>query len=226
MTRILLALLALEFALPAHALQVVEGVEGRTHFVNVSSRDANRIAIEGGRILRLYGGEGQLAAQPDEHLGQVLLRPAGDDPVSLFVVSESGRTYTLVLRPQDIPAENIVIREARALPPARLEKADAFHRAIKGMLRALAGKDAESGLEVRKTWDEVRLWAGTRLVLTETHSGAALAGEKYRLFNLSGQPLRVAEPEFYKTGVLAVAVAAHEIPPGGSTEVYVVKQVR
>ena len=37
-------------SLNANALQVMDGVEGKTLFVKVSTRDLNRISIEGGKV--------------------------------------------------------------------------------------------------------------------------------------------------------------------------------
>jgi len=51
-----------------------------------------------------------------------------------------------------------------------------------------------------------------------------MIGERYRLFNVSDKPMRVAEQEFYKKGVLAVAVRDLNLDPGRSTVVFVVKR--
>jgi len=90
----------------------VEGVEGKTLFVKVSLRDLNRISIEGGRVrLVKSADDGLLTGSADATTGQALIQPLAKDPFGVFVFSQSGKTYTLVLQPLDIPGETIVIKE-------------------------------------------------------------------------------------------------------------------
>ncbi|WP_296645692.1 type-F conjugative transfer system secretin TraK, partial [Thiobacillus sp. 63-78] len=69
-----------------------------------------------------------------------------------------------------------------------------------------------------------RLWKGSRFALEHVLTGHSLVGEQYRLFNISDAPVRVAEQEFYKKGVLAVSVRDLTVEPGRSTQVFVVKR--
>jgi conjugal transfer pilus assembly protein TraK len=216
--------------MPAMALQVVEGVEGNTLFVNVSARDLNRIAIEGGRIRRVKAADDALlAGSSDDVTGQALIQPLVKDPFSIFVFSQSGKTYTLVLQPKDIPGESIIIREQRAESapssvPGEIERATSYQQAIKRMLQALAGERTLDGAETKKTWEEIRLWKGSRFALEQTIVTHSMIGERYRLINVSDQPMRIAEQEFYKKGVLAVAVQDLNLDPGRGTTVYVIKR--
>lgn len=217
-------------AAPAHALQVVEGVEGKTLFVKVSTRDLNRIAIEGGKVRRIKAADdAMLTGSADQETGQALIQPLTRDPFGVFVFSQTGKTYTLVLQPQDIPGESIVIREQRieaspASVPGAIEKTSSYQQAIKTMLQALAGETTPSGVENRKTWEEIRLWKGSRFALEQTLTSNSLVGERYRLFNISEAPMRVAEQEFYKKGVIAVAVRDLNLEPGRSTLVFIIKR--
>lgn len=227
---LLLNLVAALAMSPAHALQVVEGVEGKTLFVKVSLRDLNRISIEGGRVrLVKSADDAMLTGSADAATGQALIQPLVKDPFGVFVFSQSGKTYTLVLQPQDIPGETIVIKESSATAPmssqpGEIEKAASYQQAIKKMIQALAGERLPEGIEVKKTWEEIRLWKGSRFALEQVLTGRTLVGEQYRLFNISDAPIRVAEQEFYKKGVLAVSVRDLTIEPGRSTQVFVVKR--
>lgn len=224
------SLLCLFATQPAHALQVVDGIEGRTLFVKVSLRDLNRISIEGGRVRLLKAADdGMLTGSADAATGQALIQPLAKDPFGVFVFSQSGKTYTLVLQPQDIPGETIVIRET-AVPataadkPGEIERAASYQQAIKTMIQALAGETLPEGLEVKKTWEEFQLWKGARFALEQVLTGYSLVGERYRLFNVSDVPIRMAEQEFYKKGVLAVSVRDMSVEPGRSTQVFVVRR--
>jgi conjugal transfer pilus assembly protein TraK len=210
------------------ALQQVDAVEGRTIFVKMSLRDFNRIAIEGGRIRLIKGADSRLVVgDKDEVTGQALVKPLVKDPFSLFVFSEN-RAYTLVVQPSDIPAENIILKEqalAQSIKPvARIEKSGSYEKSIKSMLQIMAGDSPPDGIEVKKTWDEILLWKGTRFAREAVYSGVSLVGEKYRLFNVGSTPIQIAEQEFYKKGVLAVSVQDLSLEPGHSTVVYVIKR--
>jgi conjugal transfer pilus assembly protein TraK len=170
-----------------------------------------------------------LTGSADAATGQALIRPLVKDPFGVFVFSQSGKTYTLVLQPQDIPGETIVIKEATvpvsaASRPGDIEKAASYQQAISKMIHALAGETALDGIEIKKTWDEIRLWKGARFALERVLTGHTLVGEQYRLFNLSDAPMRLAEQEFYKKGVLAVSVRDLTVEPGRSTQVFVVRR--
>lgn len=214
----------------AQALQIVNGVEGNTLFVKASLRDLNRISIEGGKVrLVKAADDGLLTGSADTVTGQALVQPLVKDPFGIFVFSQSGRTYSLVLQPQDIPGESIVIRET-ALPtvasfkPGSIEKAASYQQAIKKMMQALMGVTRLDGIEVKTGWDEIKLWQNSRFALEKTLTGQTLIGDQYRLFNTSDATMRIAEQEFYKKGVVAVAVSDRVIEPGRSTQVFIVKR--
>lgn len=225
----LLCGLALGLVAPAPAVQVLDGVEGKSLFVKVSKRDLNRISIEGGRVRLVRASDDtHLTGTADEETGQALVMPLVEQPFGVFVFSGSGKTYSLVLQPEDIPGESIVIREssASALPtvtPSSVEKAPDYQASIKSMLRMLtSGEKLYEGVEVKRGWEETRLWQGTRFALEVTLTSQSLVGRQFRLFNLSKAQIRVAEQEFYKKGVLAVAAEDQTLEPGRSTRVYVI----
>ena len=76
----------------------------------------------------------------------------------------------------------------------------------------------------------VQLWAEARFALMRRYEGRGLIGEKYLLQNVSGAVMVLAEQEFdrpdSKAGgqVLGVAVEHHQLRPGESTSVYVIRR--
>lgn len=230
--RLATALLSSLFLLPAaHALQTEDAVEGKNIFVKMSLRDFNRIAIQNGRIRLVKGADRDLVlGDKDVTTGQALIKPLVKDPFSLFVFSESGMTYTIVVQPMDIPAESIILREQlpKKLQPAastsKPGKSASYVKSIKSLLQVMNGEDVPDDIEIKRTWEEIGLWQGTRFALEKVYTGQFLIGESYRLFNLGQSPIRIAEQDFYKKGVLAVAVKALELEPGKSTQVFVIKR--
>ncbi len=81
------------------AAQRVPATENTPHVVSISKRNLSRIAIEGGRISSWKFMEGDLELQKDTTTGQLFVRSLTSNPTNLFVISEEGKTYLLVLKP-------------------------------------------------------------------------------------------------------------------------------
>lgn len=217
------------FSLNSNALQVVEGVEGKTIFVKVSTRDLNRISIEGGKVrLVKSADDSMIMGSADAETGQALIRPLVKDTFGIFVFSQSGRTYSLVLEPQDIPGESVIIREPvinkSISSNNRVDKAGSYESQIKYMVQALASELIPVGIEEIRTWKEVRLWRGSSFALERTLRSQYWIGEQYKLINNSDESIVLSEEEFYVKGVMAVSVTKQSLEPGESTLVYLVKR--
>ena len=183
----------------------------------------------------------ELLVECDRDKGEVYVRPlaAGNKPIHLYVASAHG-TYTLLLRPSDTPADTIVLRERRpAANASRLSGADAFAggasaghvRALKSLLAAMAGERVPSDLQVRDTWRLVPLWAEAQFALVRTFEGRGLFSAQYLLRNVSDRDLVLSEPELDREeiagpGVLGIAVEHHNLRPGESTTVFVIRRAQ
>jgi conjugal transfer pilus assembly protein TraK len=217
---------AISFA--AQALQVIEPVEGVNSFVKISAKEQTRIAVENGKLLSLIATEGELAVEKDSDRGQVFIRPVKlDKPINIRVIPSSGKTYSLVLQAVDIPQEDVVIRDPaapkeRAKEAAISSKNTEFKAAIKAVINAMTSDDP--GIEKRDVNEELALWEGTRFVKRATYTDRFLTGDRYELFNVGKDPIRIVEQEFFVRGVVAVAVSSMLLPPGASTEIFIVRE--
>jgi conjugal transfer pilus assembly protein TraK len=215
------------FSHSALALQQFDVKDNQTIIVKMSTRDLNRIEIQGGRIRLIKGADSSLVvSDKDDATGQALIKPLVNHPFSLIVFSED-EAFTLLVQPDDIPAETIVLKESAANVSAKaglIEKAGNYEKSIKLMLRTMVGGEVNDGITVRKTWEEIPLWQSTRFALEKVYTGDTLTGETYVLFNLSSKPIRIAEQEFYKKGVIAIAEKSLEIAPGASTRIYIIER--
>lgn len=175
---------------------------------------------------------GELVLECDRDKGEVYIRPVGTStkPVNLFV-SSAQATYTLLLRRSDTPADTIVIRD----PSARPVKADApgpagssasHIRAMKAMLVAMASDRVPNDVRVEEVNRPIPLWLEARFSLMRRYAGRGLLGEKYLLQNTSQVLMVLAEQEFDREGdqVLGVAIENHNLQPGETTNVFVIRQ--
>ena len=103
-------------------------------------------------------------------------------------------------------------------------------RAMKALLVAMASDRVPPDVRVDELNQPVQLWAEARFALMRRYEGRGLSGEKYLLQNISAAVMVLAEQEFdrpdSKAGgqVLGVAVEHHQLRPGESTSVYVIRR--
>jgi conjugal transfer pilus assembly protein TraK len=111
----------------------------------MSRSEPSLIRIEGRKIRRIQGVEGEFQVNPDKETGVAYLKPVTDKPmISLFVADDAGRHWKLNLKIEDVPAETVVIRDrSRLRQEAVANGADEpRNTAIRRVLLALS-RDAE-----------------------------------------------------------------------------------
>ena len=223
MTRILSAILLLA-SLDAVAAQVLHGRPDDTLAASLSRSEPTLIRIEGHRIRRVFGAEGDFDVKADKDAGAAFVKPTTDKPAfSAYVADDAGRTWKLLLSLSDGPADSIVIRgRAGESYGKRPGKDSARSQAIKRVVLALDA-DGETDMESRVANELVPLWKEALFVLVKIVQGP-LRGEKYQLSNASDKPMVIDERELYRRGVVAVSIEKSELKPAETTAVYVISE--
>lgn len=229
----------------------IEGAPITDVFGNIHSSSCgagNAAATPAGIVTPAANPGGEIVLECDRDKGEIYIRPVGDSakPVNLFI-SSAQATYTLVLRRSDTPADTIVIRDKSLRPaaagtgvpqslqgmtgPSGPSGPSANHiRAMKAMLVAMASDRVPPDIRVDEVNRPMQLWAEARFALMRRYEGRGLLGEKYLLQNVSQTVMVVAEQEFdrpdSKAGgqVVGVAVENHNLRPGESTNVFVIRR--
>lgn len=179
--------------------------------------------------------KGEIVLECDRDKGEIYVRPAGDSkkPLNLFVSSATA-TYTLLLTRSDVPADTIVIRDKNA-KAARKDENGAFQgpagrnsshiRGLKAMLVAMASDRVPFDVRVEEVNVQKALWTEAKFTLMRVYEGRGLIGEKYLLTNVSNETMVLAEQEFDREDghVAGVAIENHNLRPGESTSVYVIR---
>ena len=172
---------------------------------------------------------GEIVLECDRDKGEIYIRPVGNlpKPVNLFV-STLQATYTLLLRRSDTPADTIVIRDRSVPKPPETGPlgASANHiRALKAMLLAMASDRVPSDIRVEEVSRLVPLWTEANFSLVRRYEGRDLVGEKYLLQNVSPSVMVLAEQEFDREDgqVASVAIENHNLQPGDTTNVFVIR---
>jgi len=226
----------------------ITDVFGNIHSSSCGGMAAGATASPGSPVASIspvVNPAGEIVVECDRDKGEIYVRPvasvgdagAAGKPVNLFI-SSAHATYTLILRRADTPADTILIRD-RSVPPTPVDgraasspsSPSAHHvRAMKALLVAMASDRVPPDLRVDELNQPVQLWAEARFSLMRRYEGRGLSGEKYLLQNISAAVMVLAEQEFdrpdSKAGgqVLGVAVEHHQLRPGESTSVYVIRR--
>jgi conjugal transfer pilus assembly protein TraK len=177
---------------------------------------------------------GEFVLECDRDKGEIYVRPVGESskPINLFV-SSAQATYTLLLRRSDTPADTIVIRDktARTQQPTAVTQgalgpSPNHIRAMKALLVAMASDRVPPDVRVEELGQAVQLWAETRFTLMRRYEGRGLVGEKYQLQNASLAVMVLAEQEFDREDgqVAGIAIEHHNLRPGETTSVYVIRR--
>lgn len=216
----------------AFALQVIDPVEGNNTFVKISAKETTRLAVENGKIRSIIMSDGELFVEKDDDRGQLFIRPLVlSKPINVRVILASGATYNLIMQAVDVPQEDIIIRDSLAKERAKdgiggrvgRSSGNTIDKSVRSILNVMAQEDAPGSADVRQMNQEMALWEGTRFVLTGQYSDRGMVGDKFKLTNISKSQIRVVEQEFYRKGVLAVAIENMQLEPGQSTNVYVIR---
>lgn len=211
-------------SLPAFAGQVLVGKPDDTLSGVASKSEPTLIRIEGHRIRRIFGAEGEFSVIADKEAGTAYVKPSADrQSISMFVSDERGRTWKLLLAVREGPSESIAIRpRGSGRSTVASGRDDTTSRMIKRAVAAALGQGAgDYGL--REANEVVPLWSESLFVLEAVAEGE-LRAERYRLTNTSTAPMVIDERELYRANLLAVAVANPKLKPGETTDVVIVME--
>jgi conjugal transfer pilus assembly protein TraK len=210
---------------------LISDVFGNIYSANCGVAGSGAV-LPGGQVAPAINPAGEVVLECDKERGEIYVKPVGpgSKPINLFVASGNA-TYTLILKRVDMPADTIVIVDRTLLHSFAATSgqiaglAPSHERALKGMLIAMAADEVPSELRVEEVNRPVELWTEARFTLVRAFEGRDLAGERYLLTNVCQDPMVLAEEEFDREGgdVVAVSIENHNLAPGESTSVFVIR---
>lgn len=119
MRRFAFSLLAnLLFITPVFSAQIRIVENNAEIFGVISLYEISRIAVHDDRIRAVAKIPNGWEIEHDEVAGDIYLQPVQPStaPLSLFITTEQNNSYQLLLEPQDVPSEQILIRNRRPTP--------------------------------------------------------------------------------------------------------------
>ena len=213
----------------------VDGASITDVFGNIYSSNCGGLAAvnrDAGQPVAAINPTGEIVLECDKDKGEIYVKPVsgGAKPVNLFI-STAKSTYTLILKRVDMPADTIVLKD-RVLQQVGTalgrpgETSPSHVRALKQMLTAMASDRVGADVRVEEVNRPVQLWAESRFTMLRLYESRGLIGEKYLLTNISKDPMVLAEQEFDREqgDVDGVSIESHNLRPGESTNVFVLRQ--
>lgn len=210
------------------SLNSINLIDGGSTFVDISQKDLNLIKFPVSGV-KVYTSSKLLDIKVEE--GNVFVKYTDEksiNPQEVFFVVPSGEVFNMVLIPKQIPAQTVIIRmDKEDLKDAlEWETSHTYISGIKNLIKAMYGERPPKGFSVKEMNEEKPLWKEIKIILKQVYRGATLQGEVYEIVNITKEPLRFIEKEFYEKGVLGISLEKHELKPGERTGLYIVKKTR
>lgn len=238
----LIATLLSFVAVNTYALQSFNVPDGGELTAVISDNDINRIAISGQKIATAKLANNQLKISTDEQTGQIFVFPIKrNNPViattkignltaqtitgsviNMFVISETGATYTLHLRLQSIPSETILIKPSGG-GNTRASSTDFTNHIVTMIEDMYLNHGTEDGYAVSELNTPIKLWKEVDFTLYKTYSDELLAGSVYILRNKADNQIRLSENQFWKPNTIAIAIEKPVLEPGELTKIFVLE---
>lgn len=213
----------------AYALQTKIVADNETITAYIAKSELTRIFVAGDRIKHVRGIEGVYTYQNDNEQGAIFIKPTVSytkQPFSLFITTEYGKNYMLLLVPKETTADSIMLvpKDSNKPQAKKWEEFASYEHTLVRLIVAMVNNTIPEGYAVNHITKVKRLALKDMayLQLITTYQGNYLRGEVYKLQNHLTKSITIAEQDLYRPTTRAIAISQHVIPPKKTTYVYLV----
>ena len=215
----------------ASALQIRQATDNARITATVSASEISRISVVRDRI-RMVNGDPAVDITHDSQTGDVYLKPSTaplSKPLNLFISTEKGFSYQLLLTPMAVPSEQILIRNDdvvdRSGQARAWESRTPFHATVVEVLKAtIRGNTLPAGYRKKTFREKPRTREHLSVRRLYAVSGAALQGVAIEVRNVGETATAVSERDLYSPGQAAVYLPRGDLEAGGGLTAYVVRR--
>ena len=208
----------LSFSINAHAdvqkyrLDQEKKVEGI-----ISSKESNRIAIEGDRITEVIGLGEEFALESEETKGQIFIKALGTKKSAIFtVMTEKGRTQDFKLMVKEkVEGQVIILKDDSFLGNEKiLGSKNIRHDEVVSVIKQM--------LNVSYEFNQSSFVSGVfELTPLSQKKLGKYKVEVWLVKNISGGDLEITEKQFFdKANISAIALEKRILGQGGTTKMY------
>ncbi len=221
-------LLVFSVSVSVYALQqIYNDTLGEKINVEISQKSLTRIAIRGERINKIISDSTHFDTETDPDSGAVFIRAQNEQAFPLFLTTDAGNTYHLLLTPMAREADNIEIIP-RALSAAQVdvwEKRTPYETSMTQLMQGMVNHIPPAGYQL---WLDHRVPEsifGNSLKATplRVYQGKYLQGMVLALTNTGRERLTLTPDLLSYPGVLALVFVDETLAPGQSTTVYQIR---
>lgn len=215
-------LLSMIMVMPAHALQIVQSFDDESIQARISSKETSRITLVGDRIKQYFAAQGRFHVEQDTDKGDLYITPTvafQDKPISLFITSEAGKTFSLELTPVEQPSETIAIKlssENKAIAKD-WEQGNEYTQSLINLIKAMHQGDVPKGYQLEAVDQEFKGYQ----VISE-YRGNQFKGQVIEVDNNTKETKSLSRYSFASLNPLAIALESASIDLDESTRVFVV----
>ena len=223
--KILITFILFYLNYPAFALQVKHVKDNQTVSAKISTKELSRIFVSNDRIQATRGINGAYELMKDEQQGMVFIKPTafyGNRPFNLFVTTEHGHTYNLLLIPMNIPAESIQLKPMS--PTIRLaerwEKNSPYVDMLIQLMNSMVNEKRPDGYAVIPVEGKTYRFPEFTMQLVTVYKGNHLQGEIWCIKNCTKKSLYLKPNQFFQSNTRAIALESEKLTAGEETYLY------
>lgn len=209
----------------AFALQVKSVKDNQSVSAKISIKELSRIFVSGDRIQATRGINGAYELVKDEQQGMIFVKPTafyGNRSFNIFVTTEHGHTYNLLLIPMDIPAESIQLKPAS--PSIKLadrwEKNSPYVDLLIKLMNSMVNDEHPTGYAVIPVKGEIYRYPEFTMQLVSVYKGNHLQGEVWCIKNCTRKSVYLKPNQFFQRNTRAIALEDETLRFGEETYLY------
>jgi type-F conjugative transfer system secretin TraK len=215
----------------SYGLEIKAVKDNATVQSTVSSKSLNRIYVTTDRIAEVYGLEGAFKIEKDEVQGSIYLIPLGyfrNNPFNVFLRTEHGHNYGLLLTPEEIDAKTIAIKplSPATLQARRWELSTPYEITLIKLVNMMRLHRTPDGYAVIELGSKHAIQNSSPLSyqLKTIYKGDNLEGQVWLVKNISKQSVMLNPNRFNDKRVLAASFDKATLMPDQVSELYWVKR--
>lgn len=201
----------------------------------ISSSEINRISIPNYKIESYQIAKGEATITPDVKKGEIylsLIYKNSTKPINLFISSETGSTFKVLLIPKKITSQQIFLIENKPnLTTSNYQNND---QELINFFKDISANKIPQGYEAKYSKKRVKFrqlqhkypilkdLKITKLTTIESNQSKTYIGQKFTVQNKSKNKINLKEHYFYQDGTLAVNLTQRVIEPKSSVVMYVI----
>ena len=193
--------------------------------VAMSETDVNRIAMLNDRIKAIYGSQDKVHIVPDEENGQIFVTPRerGGESFGMSLVTESGATIDLKVKPVEMASETILLKLDKRTQAEIKRERSLKEKEVRNLIEAVLIGNSIKGYQMIAVTIQIK----EDLVQKQVYTGSQYKALLLEYKNSKANNDLLSEETFkLSPNVIAVSIAKKSLKPGETTKIVVIEDVK